>query len=75
MSKESPQPAAYNVDMFSGQLRDTRTDKQKKDDFARQFNQPLMPITDKTRLGLVMFDARTDEEKKRDLERAAQRLT
>jgi hypothetical protein len=92
MSKEIPQPAAYNVDMFSGQLHDPRTKRQKDDDFARQFKQPfmfsqadmaqfgvtsrpLMPITDKTRLGLEMFDPRTDEEKERDLEQAAQRLT
>jgi hypothetical protein len=92
MSKEIPQPAAYDVDMFSGQLRDTRTKKQKDEDFARQFKQPfmfsqadiaqfgvssrpLMPISDKTRLGLEMFDARTEEEKERDLQRAAQRLT
>jgi hypothetical protein len=92
VSKEIPPPIAYDVDMFSGQLRDTRSDKQKKDDFARQFKQPLMfsqgeisqfgvnphplmPISDKTRLGLEMFDARTDEEKERDLEREAQKHT
>jgi hypothetical protein len=92
VSKEIPQPVAYDVDMFSGQLRDTRTKRQKDEDFARQFKQPLMfsqadiaqfgvsshplmPITDKTRLGLEMFDARTEEEKERGLQRAAQRLT
>jgi hypothetical protein len=92
MSKEIPQPTAYDVDMFSGKLKDTRTKKQKDEDFARQFKQPLMfsqadivqfgvdphplmSITDKTRLGLEMFDTRTDDDKERDLERAAQRLT
>jgi hypothetical protein len=36
---------------------------------------PLMPISDKTRLGLEMFDPRTEEEKERNLERDAQKLT
>jgi hypothetical protein len=92
MPKEVPPPAAFDVDMFSGELRDTRTKKQRDDDFAQQFKQPMMfsqgeisqfgvnphpllPISDKTRLGLAMFDARTDEEKERDLEREAQKRT
>jgi hypothetical protein len=89
---KAPPPEAFDVDLFTGELRDTRTKEQKKAAFARQFVQPLMfrtseiaqmgvnphpllPITDKTRLGLAMFDPRTDEEKERDLEREAQRLT
>jgi hypothetical protein len=92
MPKEVPPPTAYDVDMFSGELKDTRTKKQKDDDFVQQFRQPLMfpqaemsqfgvnphplmSISDTTRLGLEMFDARTDEEKERDLEREAQKRT
>lgn len=98
MSREAPRhtkappPQAFDVDMFSGERKDTRTRKQKTQDFTRQFKQPLMfrtpeiaqmgvnphpllPISDKTRLGLEMFDPRTDEEKERDLEREAQKRT
>src|SRR5258708_27855106 len=34
---------------------------------------PLLPINDKTQLGLISEDPRTDEEKEHDLEREAQR--
>src|SRR5258706_9775888 len=78
-------------DMFSGELVDTRTAKQKEQDKFRtqpqpmemfpqkdiaQFGvvaHPLLPISDKTQLGLTHEDPRTDLEKARDLEREAQR--
>ena len=75
--------------MFSGELVDTRTNKQKEQDKLRTLPQPLemfpqrdiaqfgvvahplMLINDKTQLGLVNEDPRTEAEKERDLEREA----
>jgi len=81
------------VEMFTGALRDTRSESQRS--AAAQQNQPQptlmfkqreiaqfgvrarpqMSLSPKTKLALVMEDPRTEEEKERDLQRAAQALT
>ena len=73
MSKEVP----LQIDMFSGELVDTRTRKQKKNEQpvqAEMFSQremaqfgvrarPLIPLSPKTRIELALQDMRSEEEK------------
>ena len=87
MSKEAP----LQVDMFSGDLVDTRTRKQKKKAAeqtkpkqAEMFSQrelaqfgvnprPLLPISPKTRIELMIEDNRTEEEKAEAIQREAEK--
>lgn len=88
-SKEIPR----QFDMFSGELIDTRTRRQKRLDREREQSQqlemfsqcdvaqfgvnahPLLPIFENTKLGLMFEDPRTEEERERDVQREAERLT
>lgn len=81
------------IDMFTGELVDTRTPRQKQLDKEREqpkqtemFSQreiaqfgvnprPLLPISPKTKLGLIFEDHRTEEEKEQDRQREAEERT
>src|SRR4051812_3366375 len=89
----STKEQALQIDLFTGDLVDTRTSAQRQHDKERdkpqqtqmfstrdvaQFGvtaRPLLPISPTTRLALISEDPRTEEEKDRDLERAAQKQT
>jgi hypothetical protein len=84
------QEIPHQRDMFTGELRDTRTATQKQRDRRQELPQPiemfsqreiaqfgvnahpLLTIGDNTKLALQREDPRTDEEKERDLRRAAE---
>ncbi len=86
-----PHEVLLQFDMFSGELVDTRTTAQKQRDAAatkprqmEMFSQrelaqyvppPLMSLSPETKLVLIQEDTRTEEEKERDRETAAQKLT
>jgi hypothetical protein len=86
-----PAETPLQVDMFTGALVDTRTAAQKQRDAAiiiprqmEMFSQrelaqyvplPRMSLPDTATLMLVAEDPRTDEERERDRERAARKLT
>ena len=80
----------FQIDMFSGEYVDTRTDAQKKRVLqaeqlemfpsreVAQFGvnpRPLMDLSPFTKLTLQVEDPRSEEEKERDRQRAAEKLT